>query len=169
MMHAPAQQTSTTAPPVLDVFRARCEARAVLVAEGEMDFLDAVDGLQDAAVAYGLVAEIGQDAVQEVMAAAFAVLWVERVFDIDAVWNFPGWQQATLDYHRDRAGRVLIVEPATERASNTVAQSTPDASAWLFFQLKDRERWEQWLDRHSAEERAGILEYIITEQRRQRQ
>jgi hypothetical protein len=52
------------------VFRLRCEARAILVAEGEMDLHDAVDGLQEAAVAYSLV-ETDQDAVQEIMAEAF--------------------------------------------------------------------------------------------------
>jgi hypothetical protein len=68
MNHAALQTTATSA---LDVFRARCEARAILVREGEMGFLDAVDGLQNAAVAYGLVDAIGQDAVQQIIANAF--------------------------------------------------------------------------------------------------
>jgi hypothetical protein len=49
----------------------RCEARAILVAEGEMGLRDAVDGLQDADVAYGLVEVMGQDVLQEIMAEAF--------------------------------------------------------------------------------------------------
>jgi hypothetical protein len=60
---------------LLDVLRERAEARALLVAEGEMDFLDAVDGLQAAAVAYGLVDGVGQDEVQTIIAAAFARVW----------------------------------------------------------------------------------------------
>lgn len=54
-----------------DVFRARCEARALLCAAGELDLLDAVDALQAAAVANGLVVAVGQDAVQAIMAKAF--------------------------------------------------------------------------------------------------
>jgi hypothetical protein len=36
-----------------------------------MDFHQAVDGLQTAAEAYGLVSKIGQDAIQHLMADAF--------------------------------------------------------------------------------------------------
>lgn len=53
------------------IFEARCEARAVLAASGLLDFHDAVDGLQAAAVRDGLVSAIGQDAVQILMAEAF--------------------------------------------------------------------------------------------------
>lgn len=56
-------------PPA--TFRARCEALARLVREGRMGFIDAVDAAQNMAVAYGIVDEIGQDAVQEVIAEAF--------------------------------------------------------------------------------------------------
>jgi hypothetical protein len=55
----------------LDVFRERCEARAILVTHGMMSIQDAVDGLQNAAVAYGLVADLGDDAVQAIMARTF--------------------------------------------------------------------------------------------------
>lgn len=41
-----------------EVFASRCSARAYLVFEGEWDFHDAVDGLQQAAVASGLVAAL---------------------------------------------------------------------------------------------------------------
>jgi hypothetical protein len=53
------------------VFRLRCEARAILVAECAMDLRDAVDGLQDAAIDYGLIEAMGQEVVQEIMAEAF--------------------------------------------------------------------------------------------------
>jgi hypothetical protein len=56
---------------VEDIFRLRCEARAILVAACAMDFIEAVDGLQADALASGLVFEIGQDAVQQIMAEAF--------------------------------------------------------------------------------------------------
>jgi hypothetical protein len=53
------------------VFRARAEARALLWRVGEFSSLhEAVDKLQADAVESGLVAEIGQDEVQRVMADA---------------------------------------------------------------------------------------------------
>ena len=53
------------------VFRERAEARAILVEACLYDFHDAIDGLQADAVRSGLVASIGQDRVQAIMAAAF--------------------------------------------------------------------------------------------------
>jgi hypothetical protein len=61
----------TQPAPLLDVFRERCWARALLVREGLFDLQEAVDTLQAAAVAYGLVAESGQGHVQQIMADAF--------------------------------------------------------------------------------------------------
>jgi hypothetical protein len=57
--------------PAVEVFIARCEERARLVASADMELQEAVDGLQAAAVASGLVAELGQDAVQAIMSTAF--------------------------------------------------------------------------------------------------
>jgi hypothetical protein len=54
-----------------EIFRVRCEARALLYAHGELDLHDAVDGLQADAVASGLVDAIGQDAIQRIMSDAF--------------------------------------------------------------------------------------------------
>jgi hypothetical protein len=53
------------------IFKERCEARAILFAVGEYDLHEAVDVLQAVAEASGLVDEIGQDAVQALMAEAF--------------------------------------------------------------------------------------------------
>jgi hypothetical protein len=55
----------------IDVFRERCEARAMLYAAGELGLHEAVDQLQVDAERTGLVDEIGQDAVQAIMADAF--------------------------------------------------------------------------------------------------
>lgn len=68
-----AQCLACDAKPVsaVDIFRTRCEARAILRQAGEFDLHEAVDVLQEAAVATGLVSQIGQDAVQQIMAAAF--------------------------------------------------------------------------------------------------
>jgi hypothetical protein len=58
-------------PSTLAVFIARAEARALLWQAGEMDLHEAVDELQATAERDGLVAEIGQDAVQEIITRAF--------------------------------------------------------------------------------------------------
>jgi hypothetical protein len=58
-------------PSALDIFTARAEARAILYAAGEYTLQEAVDGLQRAAEALGLIEDIGQDAVQLIIAEAF--------------------------------------------------------------------------------------------------
>ncbi len=57
---------------LLDAFRERAEARALLWSLGELDLHEAVDVLQHDAVACGLVKRVGQDRIQEIMAGAFA-------------------------------------------------------------------------------------------------
>ena len=57
---------------LLLVFRVRAEARADLVANGYMDLQTAVDGLQEAAAAQGLLKQYGQDAIQEILSQSFA-------------------------------------------------------------------------------------------------
>jgi hypothetical protein len=63
-------------PPVrvdsLDAFKLRAWARAYLWEVGEYDLHEAVDPLQEAAERDGLLEEIGQHAVQAIMAAAFS-------------------------------------------------------------------------------------------------
>lgn len=67
-----ARKLSASPVSAVEVFRERAEARAILVEACLFDLQDAVDGLQEAAVATGLVDEIGRDAVQKMMADAFA-------------------------------------------------------------------------------------------------
>jgi hypothetical protein len=55
----------------LTVFKARAEARAIVWAACEIDLHEAVDVLQADAVSTGLVARLGQDAVQRILADAF--------------------------------------------------------------------------------------------------
>jgi hypothetical protein len=59
-------------PAALDVFRERCEARAILIHNGLMEWHSAIDELQESAVAQGLVARYGQDSIQQIMAESFA-------------------------------------------------------------------------------------------------
>jgi hypothetical protein len=53
------------------LFRMRAEQHAARYARGEISKPDAVDQTHADAIASGLVAAIGQDAVQEIMSAAF--------------------------------------------------------------------------------------------------
>jgi hypothetical protein len=55
-------------------FELRCRARARFFADGELELHDAVDVLQHDAEVSGLVAELGQDAVQAIIAAAFSTV-----------------------------------------------------------------------------------------------
>jgi hypothetical protein len=69
--------TAQTAPVpdwirMFGIWWLRVEVRSLLVAEGEMELVVAVDGLQAAAEKYGLVDAWGQDVVQNVLAGFFA-------------------------------------------------------------------------------------------------
>jgi hypothetical protein len=74
MTTAAALKIAVAAPDPVEAFELRCWARARLYRDGELGLHDAVDELQAAAVAGGLVERIGQDAVQAVMSSAFAVV-----------------------------------------------------------------------------------------------
>lgn len=65
------EQAAAACPDPVEVFCERAEARAMLWAAGEYTLHEAVDVLQADAVRTGLVALIGQDAVQAIMAEAF--------------------------------------------------------------------------------------------------
>lgn len=72
-MSAPAAAMRLNRPAApIDVLAARAAARAYLYGIGEYDSIaDAVDALEDYAHKSGLVRQIGQDAVQAVIAQAF--------------------------------------------------------------------------------------------------
>jgi hypothetical protein len=72
MTTAAALTTLSPAPSPLDVLKLRAWARAYLWWAGEIESIQAaVDPLQAFAVASGLVDELGQDAVQQIIADAF--------------------------------------------------------------------------------------------------
>jgi hypothetical protein len=74
-MNSTAQQIDhhqNTKPDSLVVFRERAEARAMLVSNGLMTLQDAVDGMQEAAAAQGLLKQYGQDEIQWILSEAFA-------------------------------------------------------------------------------------------------
>jgi hypothetical protein len=64
-------------PSALAIFTARCEARALLWAVGEIDLHPAIDELWAAAVRDGLVRELGADRVQRILADTFAPVRVD--------------------------------------------------------------------------------------------
>jgi hypothetical protein len=67
--------TAAALPKLVDpveAFRLRCEARAYLFSIDELDLHEAVDQLQFDAERDGLLELLGQDAVQTIMADAFA-------------------------------------------------------------------------------------------------
>jgi hypothetical protein len=59
-------------PALIEIFRERTEARCLLVANGLMSMHDAVDQLQETAVAQGLVATHGRDRIQQILSESFA-------------------------------------------------------------------------------------------------
>jgi hypothetical protein len=66
------QHRRSAKPDPLVIFLARCEARATLVANGLHTLQDSVDTLQEAAEAQGLVAQYGQDTIQQILSESFA-------------------------------------------------------------------------------------------------
>ena len=62
----------TTRPDLLATFTLRAEARAYLWSIGELSLRAAVDPLQRAARHQGLIARVGQDRIQEILACVFA-------------------------------------------------------------------------------------------------
>jgi hypothetical protein len=69
-MNAPVRHQQLRLDP-LEVFELRCWARAYLWSVSQFDLVEAVDELQAAAIRDGLVDELGQDRVQQLLAAAF--------------------------------------------------------------------------------------------------
>jgi hypothetical protein len=126
--------------PAVDVFRERAEARAILVEACELDLHSAVDGLQEAAVATGLVDEIGQDAVQAIMAKAFAK--VPRAGELeDAIAAIADCLE-TMSWPRDGIARSTLMA-----AKSLVQQNDPA-------------RLKAWLAKHTRVERIAIIKHI---------
>jgi hypothetical protein len=162
------------ADPV-EVFRLRCRSRAKLWHTGEIDLHTAVDELQQAAEARGLVDMIGQDAVQNLMVEAFAPLRDEVPIDIPVDETFAEACRKADEKQRrkpsdsrlerlrelmdddislDRAWREL-----NKRAPGDVPTATLQAAEFLL-QQNDPKRFKDWLARHSREQRQAILKHL---------
>src|ERR1700693_1259084 len=71
-MNAPARVSDLAPLGDVDDFVECCDTDAWFVANGWISVLTAADNLQNLAERWGLIEEIGQDAVQVIMADAFA-------------------------------------------------------------------------------------------------
>jgi hypothetical protein len=71
-MSAAAINQAAAKATALEVWTERVEARALLVANSQMDLIEAVDVLWAAAERAGLVKRFGADEVQRILAESFA-------------------------------------------------------------------------------------------------
>src|SRR5277367_983942 len=128
--------------PLQDIFRGHCEIRTFLWTEHQIELQEAVDGLQAFAERTGLVSAIGQDQVQQFMAAPFAL-----VRESPASYDAPDDEvEAELDKYDllEIAKRVERWEAAerpkaalqSKPTSYRTPQSTVDAF-WYVVSLKD--------------------------------
>jgi hypothetical protein len=119
------------------VLIARAEARALLWAAGELTLHAAVDELWADAVRDGLVAKLSVDKVQQLLADAFAP------------------QRDDLPRHADAVPDELVIDDQV----GGISLATLRAAEYLIRQ-KDPQRLKEWLDKHSAPERAAILKHL---------
>lgn len=120
---------------VRDAFELRCHARAKLWQDGEIEDLhDAVDPLQAWAMQTGLVRAIGQDAVQAIMAQAFAAVRTmpdhhgaafEKIEPPSPPDN-PGYHVAAIHGVASAEDMQALQDAAIKRRAN---EPTPHASA----------------------------------------
>jgi hypothetical protein len=148
--------------PIETVFRARCEARALLYINGQLSLHEAVDELQAYAEQSSFVDTIGQDDAQAVMSSAFfdpaGELLLEPSDDLDrgATDIVRGWE---LTDPRDawrhtgeapplpevRSGPLQPARPQAQ--THRTPQSTIDAF-WYVTRLDDPDYLKRWLAQH---------------------
>ncbi len=122
-----------TRPDPLEVFTARTEARAYLWREGDLDLHEAVDVLQAAAVQTGLAGALGQDAVQAIMAKAFAAVRKPQIVGpvADVVLDPPPEPEPAGTSRRGehRRSRCLCAAPARRSGTGGTSLSKPPGRA----------------------------------------
>jgi hypothetical protein len=139
----------------LEAFKARCWARALLVREGVMEFYEAIDGLQNAAVAYGLIESVGQDEIQHLMSEAFGEGLPELHVGVDEMVR-----RLELQDPRDRWQHTGEGPPPESVRNSDIAgpqeskprpYRTPQATVDAFFfvtRTKDADGIAEWLAAH---------------------
>jgi len=180
-------EAAAARPDPIAIFIARAQARAILWACGELDLHAAVDQLQADAERSGLIAELGQDGVQRLLADAFAphcdvlASSEDQNEEISAAEPVAGddtfaavcraadekqWRQPR-DERLDRLRALLADDVGLDRAwreLNTrapgdVPTATLEAAEYLMRE-KDPARMRAWLAQHTAPERAAILQHL---------
>lgn len=160
------QPASRLADP-LEVFIARCDARAWLFDAAGFDLHEAVDVLQEAAVATGLVDRLGQDEVQRIIAEAFAPPEPCTDEPRDRTEEKVDDQCTRFSSTFADACKIADVEYAQMHQQKVVARwfrlgvsiSTLRAACYLINQsLPDR--LGLWLAKHTKQECAAIVAYI---------
>ncbi|WP_354175536.1 hypothetical protein [Bradyrhizobium sp. LA6.1] len=132
----------------LDDFVECCGDHAWYHADGWISLQFAADNLQALAERWGLVAEIGQDGVQAVMAEAFA-----PAPELPSDYVLQLVKRFELDDPRDRWKWTGKLPPAPEKASEPrprpIPQSTVDAFNYVV-SLGDADRLRKWLRDHTS-------------------
>lgn len=147
----------------IEVFETRCEARALLWSFSALDLHEATDVLQADAEAGGLVAEIGPDAVQTIMAAAFRPYRLEEIDDeeeddLDLVDDVDDDEYFGLTRSFAAACRAADSARRPEprpRPRPVLAQSTIDALGYVIQQANPL-LLRGWLGKRSPAERAEV-------------
>ena len=168
------------ADPV-EVFGLRCNARARLYATGEIDLQTAVDELQQSAELNGLVAKIGQDAIQQIISTAFGAFAEKPVPVPDDQYEgldstFAAACRAAdekqrrkpVDARTERARALMDDDVLIERAWRELSKREPGdvpevtlkAAEYLAFQQDDLQRLKDWLAPRSHDEVAAIRKHL---------
>jgi len=135
-----------SAPSLLDVFVLRAEARAILYEACVYDLHETVDVLQADAERCGLIDEIGQDAVQEILRDVFRAVRNMQCSDIMSTNS----ARATTTHH----SRQDPLPISTIRAAEYLVQ------------LGNRQRLRDWLTKRSRVERKALRKYFIHKNKR---
>jgi hypothetical protein len=194
-MNAPVRKplvAEVRADPI-EIFYERAQAMASLWQAGEILLCDAVDRVQQAAEAYGLVIALGQDEVQRRMAEVFAAVPTiglpknpmipdDQYADLDSTFaaaRVADTKQARKprDPRLDRLRRLMDAEISPEgayaalnpdpdqRPPGDVPEVTLKAAEYLL-QQGDADRWRAWFDGRIPQERAAILQHLEDRKRR---
>jgi hypothetical protein len=176
-------------PPIPDktklpaIFRAFCDTTARQHALGQMPLADAVDWLHDWAVTRGVVDELGEDAVQAMIASAFAPLRTDLESPAKPDDQYEGLSSTfaaacrkadaehgpvpdppeipLVSQHGVPSAETLQreYEANLRRRRRDVPQSTLDAATYLR-QVGDQARFQRWLEEHHPDDQVAILAYL---------
>jgi hypothetical protein len=159
-----AAASAKTAPVSrLAIFRARAEARSLLWQAGEFDLHEAVDVLQQAAVDTGLVAEIGQHVVQQIMAKAFdveiGVDAAELTEPADDEYEGLSLTFAAACREADVRARQQRAAQHSERPAPHAATATLQTAEYLVRE-GNAEQFRAWLAKQPARSRAAVKQHL---------